>query len=213
MKGHMPMNRFDEIAKTLAGTMPRRTALLKIAGIASGAVLGIFGLGKKAAALTGQAYLNCIRGCRGLPVLLRARCQLACQCAPGLLCGTVTNPICCPAGAVPNAVPSCNNNRCGFTCLAGFANCSGNPSTGCETNTQSNSQNCGGCGIACPNGQSCVNGRCQALSSCVNGIKDGQETDVDCGGPVCQPCSDFQACILNRDCRSGLCFQGLCIPT
>src|SRR5579864_2610745 len=92
------MNRFDEMAKALAGTMPRRTALLKIVGIAGGAVLGLFGLGKKAGAFTGPAYLNCIRGCRGLPVFLRARCQQACQCAPRVICGPINNPTCCPVG-------------------------------------------------------------------------------------------------------------------
>lgn len=39
-------------------------------------------------------------------------------------------------------------------------------------------------------------------ASCSNGIKDGQETDVDCGGPECVPCStglDFSGNYVQED--------------
>ena len=44
---------------------------------------------------------------------------------------------------------------------------------------------------------------------CFNGILDGDETDVDCGGS-CNPCSEGKACIVDSDCRSGLCSEGVC---
>lgn len=44
--------------------------------------------------------------------------------------------------------------------------------------------------------------------SCHDGIKTGEETDVDCGGPLCDPCALGQACLLGRDCVSGYCDPG-----
>lgn len=41
---------------------------------------------------------------------------------------------------------------------------------------------------------------------CENGIKDGSETDVDCGGGFCSArCLDAQLCITNDDCESMNC--------
>jgi hypothetical protein len=45
-----------------------------------------------------------------------------------------------------------------------------------------------------------------APQPCENGIKDGSETDVDCGGSFCSTkCQDSQSCITNDDCASGAC--------
>jgi hypothetical protein len=43
------------------------------------------------------------------------------------------------------------------------------------------------------------------LPPCANGVKDGVETDVDCGGGVCGGCGDQQGCIGATDCTSGVC--------
>jgi len=41
---------------------------------------------------------------------------------------------------------------------------------------------------------------------CANGIKDGLETDVDCGGGSCETkCELDSSCINNADCNSGIC--------
>ena len=45
---------------------------------------------------------------------------------------------------------------------------------------------------------------------CANGIKDGSETDVDCGG-ACPRCADGRNCATTRDCASGYCNGGTCI--
>ena len=48
-------------------------------------------------------------------------------------------------------------------------------------------------------------------STCTNNIKDGNETDIDCGGPNCPPCKIRQKCIKNRDCINLLvCRTGKC---
>lgn len=45
---------------------------------------------------------------------------------------------------------------------------------------------------------------------CENGLKDADETDVDCGGPSCLPCADGQVCAAPSDCASTFCEGGVC---
>jgi hypothetical protein len=41
---------------------------------------------------------------------------------------------------------------------------------------------------------------------CQNGVKDGSETDIDCGGSFCSTkCQDGQSCINDGDCASNVC--------
>lgn len=79
---------------------------------------------------------------------------------------------------------------------------------------------CGGsCPDGCDPGQVCVDGedcnskkcddttkKCVA-ATCSDEIKNGAETDVDCGGPAptCSKCKDNDDCLLDRDCESGDC--------
>jgi hypothetical protein len=46
----------------------------------------------------------------------------------------------------------------------------------------------------------------------VDGIKNGAETDVDCGGPDCPKCPDGKGCAAGSDCQSGFCVYGICQP-
>jgi hypothetical protein len=48
------------------------------------------------------------------------------------------------------------------------------------------------------------------MASCTDGIKDGTETDVDCGGGVCAPCASGKACLTNSDCMTMFCNAGIC---
>jgi hypothetical protein len=53
-------------------------------------------------------------------------------------------------------------------CPTGYADCDGNKANKCETNIQTNANNCGACGKVCsfPNATSaCMNGSC-AIASC-----------------------------------------------
>ena len=52
--------------------------------------------------------------------------------------------------------------------------------------------------------QGCFAGQCFP-STCFDHVKDGQETDVDCGGSACPPCAHAQACLLASDCLDGAC--------
>ncbi|MCB9751992.1 MAG: hypothetical protein H6713_18615 [Myxococcales bacterium] len=40
---------------------------------------------------------------------------------------------------------------------------------------------------------------------------NGLETDVDCGGPECDPCADGLMCLVGGDCESQLCDAELCV--
>jgi hypothetical protein len=59
----------------------------------------------------------------------------------------------CPARA--HATSTCSGSACGFTCLPGFGDCDGMPSTGCETALDGN-PNCGACGVTCNGGPMCT---------------------------------------------------------
>jgi hypothetical protein len=52
--------------------------------------------------------------------------------------------------------------------------------------------------------QSCQQGMC-VPASCLNDALDGDETDVDCGGASCAPCSADKICLVPTDCVSGVC--------
>lgn len=45
---------------------------------------------------------------------------------------------------------------------------------------------------------------------CANGVRDGSETGVDCGGDLCPACGEDWSCEVDDDCQSRLCF-GVCL--
>jgi hypothetical protein len=53
-----------------------------------------------------------------------------------------------------------------------------------------------------------------APTHCFNNKKDGDETDVDCGGPSCRACygPTREACQHDTDCISGSCMASTCDP-
>jgi hypothetical protein len=46
--------------------------------------------------------------------------------------------------------------------------------------------------------------------SCLDGRKNQDESDVDCGGALCSACLDGKACTADRDCKSRACSKGVC---
>ena len=48
------------------------------------------------------------------------------------------------------------------------------------------------------------------ISTCSDGIKNGNETDIDCGGS-CPSCEDGKSCLQNSDCSSNTCYNSVCI--
>lgn len=51
-----------------------------------------------------------------------------------------------------------------------------------------------------------------APSPCNDGVKNGAESDVDCGGPTCGKCANGKACGASGDCQSNMCNGGVCAP-
>lgn len=58
------------------------------------------------------------------------------------------------------------------------------------------------CGVG-----ACSAGRC-VPASCADAQKNGNETDLDCGGVDCAPCADNKSCNAPEDCLSRVCLQG-----
>ena|ERR1700722_5669036 len=81
------------------------------------------------------------------------------------------------------------------------------------SNTQTDVANCGSCGHVCGTNNICSDGVCTALAAptCSDGIKNGQETDTDCGGPTCgATCAIGSGCLSGADCSSGVCSNSVC---
>lgn len=80
-------------------------------------------------------------------------------------------------------------------------------------------------GKACKEGRDCASGRCRrslfcllvgcggvcSAPPCEDGVRNGRETDIDCGGPDCpKRCAPGQRCATGSDCESGVCERGTC---
>ena len=69
-------------------------------------------------------------------------------------------------------------------------------------------------GASCTDDSTCNGGRCVAgacvAATATNGVKDGDETDVDCGGKVSPKCADGKTCGAAFDCTSQVCSGGTC---
>jgi hypothetical protein len=82
-------------------------------------------------------------------------------------------------------------------------------------------KNCGGPCVPCEPGYGCkipgdcsygvcVGGTCQ-LPTCSDGVRNDNETGVDCGGPTnCPLCPAGQGCKAAADCLSKVCWAGVC---
>lgn len=81
---------------------------------------------------------------------------------------------------------------------------------------------CGPSGLQClsavmPAAESCdgVDNDCNGVIDngdfcCVNGVKGGPESDVDCGATCDVKCDDSKACHTPDDCKSAVCTDGVC---
>lgn len=73
----------------------------------------------------------------------------------------------------------------------------------------------------CGQGTDCASGACEAgvcvdPPTCTDGRKNGDESDVDCGGSCAAgagaTCATGKGCASGPDCKSGLCEGNLCAP-
>ena len=70
-----------------------------------------------------------------------------------------------------------------------------------------------GCTLHSENAPGMLESAAAPVPSCVDGIKDGSETDIDCGGSgSCPACADYQSCSTGTDCTSLVCANAICQP-
>jgi hypothetical protein len=172
----------DDLARAVSTGIPRRSALRQIAGFVATVVLG----GPAEALGASTRKKKCPKG--------HVRCGSRC-CRKGYACTTHKGRKTCTC-AKPKKV-------CSGTCI----------------DPRSDVAHCGSCGTKCKSGQTCVKGKCVTTGSggqttpptptCADGIKNGNETDVDCGGPTCPKCADGKTCLGATDCQSGVCSGGV----
>ncbi|MEO8905087.1 MAG: hypothetical protein ABI488_21750 [Polyangiaceae bacterium] len=82
-----------------------------------------------------------------------------------------------------NGTASCVDSACQVTCDATHTDCDGQVSNGCETSTDSDTENCGKCGNVCPSSggtPNCKAGKC-GITNCAAGLGD-----CDADGVVCE---------------------------
>ena len=61
-------------------------------------------------------------------------------------------------------------------------------------------------GTVCGTDLVCMSGSCVSNADlCTNGVRDGDESDIDCGGDVCGACTLGDDCGGDDDCMSGIC--------
>jgi hypothetical protein len=83
---------------------------------------------------------------------------------------------------------------------------------------------CGRLTTKCTNGEKCsgaddcasafcFDGLCKETAP-ADGVKNGDETDVDCGGSKAPACANLKGCAVKADCASGVCTNKICqVPT
>ena len=119
-------------------------------------------------------------------------------CGNRLSCGECQAPQVCGGGGSPHR---CGTGCVPKTCADLNAGCGELPD-GCGHVLK-----CGSCNppMVCGGGVALQCG----VPACSDGIRDGSETDVDCGG-VCPGCAIGQQCASQGDCDRGGCVMGTC---
>ncbi|MBL8600618.1 MAG: hypothetical protein JNK72_01710 [Myxococcales bacterium] len=122
--------------------------------------------------------------------------------------------------ARPNTAASCESGVCAYVCTAGFADCDGEPSNGCEVDLRSTLAHCGACGNVCaPRANSsvmCTAGACAyqcntGFADCDNNPANGCETDTRTSTGNCGRCGTM--CTTGMTCSNGTCGNICQAPT
>jgi hypothetical protein len=148
------------------------------------------------------------------------------SCAPcgvGLACNsssdcTTNGALSCVSGICEGT--GCYNPAAGVNTGACGGSCPACPTTaGCSQASDCASGVCGGPPASCANGAcspACSGEGCArscAAATCSDGVRNQDETDVDCGGAACGGCGNGLHCGATSDCASGsACDSGTCVP-
>ncbi len=125
--------------------------------------------------------------------------------------------------SLANATSSCSGGVCVIDfCDPGYLDCNGNPSDGCEVNTDNDPNNCGSCGSVCSlanatstcSGGVCVIDFCDpGYLDCNGNPSDGCEVNIDNDPNNCGSCG-FVCSLANAtsSCSGGVCVIDFCDP-
>ncbi len=98
---------------------------------------------------------------------------------------------------------TCANGACGVGAAAAGTPCLGGK---CDGN---------GVCVQCLSGADCASKVCAqgvcAAATCMDAVKNGAETDIDCGGGACPDCVNGKGCVSGADCLSNLCMGNVCV--
>lgn len=124
----------------------------------------------------------------------------------------------CPIGSTCARDSDCASGHCdpasescdAPTCMDGVRN-------GDETGVDCGGPSCPSCGVGegCTGAADCASGSCGASSrtcrapSCWDGVRNGDEVDIDCGGS-CPACGIGSRCTGDSTCAGGSCVFGTC---
>ena len=188
----------------------------------------------------GEAAIDCGGTCttkclKGMTCLADGDCTTG-QCIQGV-CGVdpckdgVLSPgegdVDCGGGCAKKCITGggCKADK---DCGSGFcdgAHCTATSCTDKKQDAGESDLDCGGpcagtaaCGIGgkCKLGGDCGSGICSSLgkcvaSTCVDGVKSGNETDQDCGGSCSAKCTTDKGCKSGADCDSAYCNGTVCV--
>jgi hypothetical protein len=207
-------DRFDELAKAVAGQGEGGTSRRQILRTAAGAAIGA-----TLSALFGNEALakptpkppkcktnsdcpcgfcekgKCQGGCQNpeFPICCEGDCwTFDCDCCPGIGC--------CPAETICRFPCGC--------CPTGFACC---PS-GC-TALNSDPNNCGTCGNKCPNGKCCGGKCCASPMVCVASSTISSATVGATATEACVECEVDSDCGTCKVCQNNTCVEKTCDAT
>jgi hypothetical protein len=104
-------------------------------------------------------------------------------------------------------------------CAMSFGCCVGCTATPCEDGSPYQCSDCpvGPVGAPCTQDTDCASNACDAVTlkcvanQCKDHRQDGMETDVDCGGAICDGCPDGMRCVSSLDCEIGTCSEHVCL--
>lgn len=94
----------------------------------------------------------------------------------------------------------CNGGVCDSECEAGFMRCHAGGGCVAVGGGACNSGDFCNAAEDCASGL-CEDNECQSSPACNDSIKNGEETDVDCGGSQCDPCGVGETCDVESDCQ------------
>jgi hypothetical protein len=147
------------------------------------------------------------------------------QCHDGIQDGGETDVDCggpcsgCAVGQKCEVDGDCATMACDAAMLVCDANqCMDGLQDGAETDVDCGGGACPACALGkkCLVDADCISMGCDVTThtcdanQCHDGIKNGSETDVDCGGGTCPGCGVGKVCLTNSDCNGTSCCGGVC---